>query len=490
MNKTKPNIIYFVADQMRRDSLHHHGNQASVTPHLDALASEGVSFTNAYCQNPVCSPSRCSFLSGLYPHTTGHRTMHYLLQEEEPNILKTMKEQGYEVIWIGRNDLVPASRDKSAYCDAFYDGASLINQVNSTNLTLKKSVSNQHTSQDDPYFYAFYEGKKDEEHKNSFDWYCLNAAISYIKGKRASSNQKPFFLYCTLIFPHPPYACEEPWFSSINRSMLPKRRPSILHNEGKSSILREICRKQGLTTWSEEMFHDVRACYLAMVSRLDEQFGMLSDALKEEQLYDQTSIFVFSDHGDFTTDYAIAEKCQNSFEDCLSNVPLIIKPAAQFEVKPRITPALAELVDLTPTVAQMCGLSLDYVQFGKSLLPVLAGQDTHKDAVFCEGGRIHGEIQAMEPARGPESALWPRISTQQSEGPEHTKACMIRMNNLKYTMRLYEQDELYDLDQDPMELHNLIHEKAYEQQLIQLKGRMLQMYMETADYVPRKCDKR
>ncbi len=83
----KPNIVYFVADQMRNYALHHMGCKASITPNLDALLEEGVSFKNAYCQNPVCVPSRCSFLTGLYPHTTGHRTMHYLQDPDEPNFL-------------------------------------------------------------------------------------------------------------------------------------------------------------------------------------------------------------------------------------------------------------------------------------------------------------------------------------------------------------------------------------------------------------------
>ena len=86
----QPNIIYFVADQLRADALHHLGNEASQTPNLDALASEGISYANAYCQNPVCVPSRCSFLTGLYPHTTGHRTIHYLQNEEAANFMTTM----------------------------------------------------------------------------------------------------------------------------------------------------------------------------------------------------------------------------------------------------------------------------------------------------------------------------------------------------------------------------------------------------------------
>ena len=118
----KRNIVCFVADQMRSDALHIHHNEASITPNLDHIIDEGVSFENAYCQNPVCVPSRCSFLTGLYPHTLGHRTMHFLQNEDEPNILKEMKKNGYEVIWIGRNDVIPADRLKTDYCDEYYDG--------------------------------------------------------------------------------------------------------------------------------------------------------------------------------------------------------------------------------------------------------------------------------------------------------------------------------------------------------------------------------
>ena len=130
----RPNILLFVADQMRCDSLSHMGNPASKTPNLDSLLDDGVSFANAYCQNPVCVPSRCSFLTGRYPHTTGHRTMHFLQEPQEPNILRTMKEQGYEVIWIGRNDVIPADRAKTEYCDEFYSGADFADHRDDVNM--------------------------------------------------------------------------------------------------------------------------------------------------------------------------------------------------------------------------------------------------------------------------------------------------------------------------------------------------------------------
>jgi len=490
----KNNIIYFVADQMRSDSLGHLGNPASITPNLDQVIElDGVSFSNAYCQNPVCVPSRNSFLSGLYPHTTGHRTMHFLQDKDEPNILKVMKQNGYEVIWIGRNDVVPSGHSKLDYCDEFYDGVDQFNKVTNTNTTgmLGFSTKISSVSLDPIDLYSFYVGKGNAEDPFlKSDWNCVQSAIEFLDRKAKSGNQKPFFLYITLMFPHPPYVCEEPWYSSIDRSKLLPRRPNVNTLEGKASMMSEIAKKQNLISWDESKFTELRATYLAMVSRFDFQFGLLVNKLKETKYYDDSSLFVFSDHGDFTTDYGVAEKAQNLFENPLSNIPLIIKPAKQVKVEPGISKALVELVDLSATVAELAGIELPYTQFGKSLLGAIAGNPFHKDAVFCEGGRIHGEKQAMELGHTEISPYWPRLSTQYSEGPEHTKAVMIRMGNLKYTYRLYEKHELYDLDKDPLELKNLIEDPSYSTQIGVLKERLLRFMIETGDYVPNRRDRR
>lgn len=102
----RPHIIIFNPDEMRADALHHLGNEASITPNLDRLIeADGQSFSNAYCQNPVCVPSRCSFFTGLYPHVRGHRTMSYLLHPGEDSLLKELKDSGYYVWMNDRNDL-------------------------------------------------------------------------------------------------------------------------------------------------------------------------------------------------------------------------------------------------------------------------------------------------------------------------------------------------------------------------------------------------
>lgn len=107
----RPNIVFFMPDQFRADALHHLGNEASYTPNMDALANEGVSFSDCYCQNPVCTPSRCSLMTGQYPHVHGHRTMNHLLRSHETNLLKTLKENGYYVAMSGRGDFL-AGQDK------------------------------------------------------------------------------------------------------------------------------------------------------------------------------------------------------------------------------------------------------------------------------------------------------------------------------------------------------------------------------------------
>ncbi len=497
----KPNILWFVADQMRWDSMAHAGNPAAVTPNLDALAKEGVSFDNAYCQNPVCVPSRCSFLTGLYPHTLGHRTMHFMMRREDPNILKTMKEAGYEVVWIGRNDFIPSSWAKTDYCDYFFDGTDLVEKSAVEGGTLSfghgkgglvpEIAPVMQGLAPDSLKYSFYTGKYPEHSLDkTFDWNCVNAALNYLEERSKNPGGRPFFVYCTLMFPHPPYGCEEPWYSLIDRTKLPPRRTDVEKLEGKSEILQQIRSKQALHDWTEAQYDEVRAVYLGMTARFDHQLGLLIQKMKETGVYDDTSLFVFSDHGDLTGDYGISEKCQNSFEDPLTNVPLVVKPAAGMAVKPGRSEALVQLNDLPATVYEMTGVAPDYIQFGKSLCHTMATGEAHREFIFCEGGRLCGETQAMEPLHGPESPYWPRISTQHESDIAHGKGCMIRMGELKYVMRLYGQDELYDLSKDPDELQNCIGDPAYAAQTACMKEKLLRHYMETADFVPTKMDKR
>ncbi len=502
---TKPHLIIFNPDQWRSDVLGCHGNPAAVTPNLDAFArTEGVSFSNAFCQNTVCTPSRCSFMTGWYPHVRGHRTMFHMLHpdRDEPNLLKILKDNGYHVWWGGKNDLTPGQEPVDAYCDERFEPTSADyarwklepregNHGNKTGWRGEVGGDN---------YFSFFKGKLNKGEQDVYcdgDWAMVLGAIDRI---RTYDGDQPLCIYLPLTYPHPPYCVEEPWYSITDRDKLPPRALPPEGYEGKASILKGIAEGQGLQNWSEERWTELRATYYGMCSRLDHQFGMLMDTLREADLYDDCAVFLFSDHGDYTGDYGIVEKTQNTFEDALAKVPFLVKPPSGVPVRPRVCDAMVELVDFSATVYDLTGIEPGYDHFGKSLLPLLAAEtDTHREAAFCEGGRRRGETQAMElqstSADGTEQdgygLYYPRLRLQiTDEAPYHTKATMCRTRTHKYIRRHDELDELYDLQTDPQERVNLINDPAYAGPLADLKEKMLAWYVETCDVVPQNADQR
>lgn len=488
-----PHMIIFNPDQWRGDVMGHLGNPAAVTPVLDqAVETDFVSFSNTFCQNPVCTPSRCSFMTGWYPHTRGHRTMFHMLQPDEPMLLKKLKDAGYFVWWGGKNDVVPAQHGYEDYCDVKYQPPNT--PENPFRPDLSDMRSDWRGAPDSDTFFSFYFGKiENPDHKpyiRDRDWGMVEGAIEQI---RNAPPDQPLCIYLPLTFPHPPYAVEDPFYSRIDLEKVPPRVPTPEGWTGKPSLLKGIWEMQHMQSWTEDRWQELRRTYYAMCTRVDTQFGMLLDALREAGIYDDTAVFFFSDHGDFTGDYGLVEKTQNTYEDCLTHVPFLFKPPKDVPVQPRISDALVELVDFSATVYDLTGIEPGYTHFGRSLLPLTAGEtDTHRDAVFCQGGRIAGEEQAMEKFRELDEQFlyWPRLKWQQSDGPYHTKGTMCRTADYKYVHRLYEQDELYDLRTDPGEQDNRVDDPSLAGVLSQLRERLMRFYLETSDVVPVEPDRR
>lgn len=491
----RPNIVLFNPDQWRGDVVGHMGNSAVSTPRIDSLVEDdAVSFRNAFCQNPVCTPSRCSIMTGWYPHVRGHRTMHHMLRQDEPCLLKTMKDAGYYTWWGGKNDLTPGTTSFEPYCNIRFKPTENVAAIWGNGSGGHGDIA--------PPDYSFYRGclphTAGYEHYHDRDWADVFGAVEFI---RKYDRDEPFLLYLALTYPHPPYAVEKPWYGTTDHAALPKRVRLSSGGEGKPSIINGIRERQGLTTWSEDRWNELRATYYDMCARVDYQLGLIVDALKVRGFYDNTALFGFSDHGDFTGDYDLVEKTQNTFEDCLTRVPLVIKPPQQFKCKPGIRDVLVELVDISATVYDFAGIDPNFTHFGKSLRKIVASErHTHRDAVFCEGGRIFGELHAAEDRMGegtngsrtPTSdPYWPRLSLEGlDEQPFHTKAVMCRTNEYKYVRRFYERDEFYDLRRDPHETVNRIDCPEYAGEIGKHKERMLTWFIETCDVVPWALDPR
>ena len=410
----RPNILIINPDEMRWDTMGHMGNPAAVTPNLDAFAKkEGVSFSRAFCQNPVCVPSRCSLFTGLYPHTTGHRTMGNLLKPGEPSLLKELKDAGYYVWANARNDLVAGQYPGliESHVTEMYYGGNAGPAPGAVEKNPRGSVS-------DGTFYSFCNGelKNDENGKNyTGDDEDVDAAIERILHP---ADERPWCIFLGLLYPHPPYNVEEPYFSAIDREKLPPRTEAA-QTMGKTSMHERLQRFQHVDGMSREQWDELRAVYLGMCTKVDAQFGRICEALKQSGEYDNTVIVFLSDHGYYAGDYDIVEKAQNCFEDCLTRVPLLIKPAKGEKVDPGITDSFAELVDFYATVMEYAKVEPSHSHFGRSLIPVIENRkNTVRDTVFCEGGRLASETHCSE-AVDPEikngfcySVMWPRYAAQ------------------------------------------------------------------------------
>ena len=241
--KKRPNIIIFNPDEMRYDAMSHMGNPAAETPFLDEFAGkDAVSFRNAYCQNSVCVPSRCSFFTGLYPHVHGHRTMSSLLHPGESNLFSELRENGYYVWMNDRNDLfagqiegwAESNADEIYYCGQVKPAPRAVNRQGERNADV----------------YSHFNGKlgTDESGRNyTSDDEAVDAAIKKIRGWE---KEQPLCMFLGLNYPHVPYQIEEPYFSAIDRSKLPER---IRYEDciGKSKMLELIHEYEQMEEYSE-----------------------------------------------------------------------------------------------------------------------------------------------------------------------------------------------------------------------------------------------
>ncbi|MBT9778726.1 sulfatase-like hydrolase/transferase [Clostridium sp. MCC353] len=485
--RKRPHIIIFNPDEMRYDTMGHMGNPAAVTPFLDEFAAgEAVSFRRAFCQNTVCVPSRCSFFTGLYPHVHGHRTMNYLLRPGEDNLFSELKKEGYHIWMNDRNDLFAgqiAGWAKSNADEIFYGG----------NVPkAPEPVKPEHFGGGKEDLYSHYGGKLglDENGRNyNPDDEAVDAAIARIKSYKGD---QPLCIFLGLMYPHVPYQTEEPYYSAIDRSKLPERiKPEEC--SGKAEMLGQIRKYQDMDHFTEEDWDEIRAVYLGMCSKVDAQFRRLCDGLKQAGIYNDSAVFFFSDHGDFTGDYGVTEKAQSTMEDCLTRVPLLIKPPEWEKVDSGITDSLVELVDFYATAADYCQIMPKRTHFGRSLRPVIENRSKKvREYVVCEGGRLPEEEHCDEYHAAVPSenfVYWPKMMAQ-TDGFAHAKAAMIRSAEYKFISRITGEDEFYDLKNDPGERINHISNPEYAAEINSMRTEMLRWYQKTCDVVPYEYDRR
>lgn len=469
------NFIFFNPDEMRADGLACYGHPVARTPNFDRLAAEGVLFEQCHVQHPVCAPSRCSTMTGLYPHVSGHRTLWHLLRPHEPNLLRYVKEGGWHVRIHGKNDLL-ATESAKLWCD--YAGS-----------TGGKGPGPNPFKPDEAGFYSFLYSPMEATADEVADARRLRTALEFLR----SSPPEPFFLFITLSWPHPPYSAPHDYHEMYDPGDLPLLRPAGL--AGKPSFHELIRKYRRLDEAPDELFRKVQAVYLGMVSFVDMLLGELMATLDETDLADRTALFAFSDHGDWAGDYGLVEKWPSALDDTITRIPLVARLPGGAEGHAVAEPV--ELMDLTPTVMELAGLELAHTQFGRSLAAQLHGAPGDpKRAVYAEGGYDPHEPycfegKRVEPiSRSAEHIYYPKGLQQQEVPLSVCRAAMIRTLDYKLIRRGFDTGELYDLRKDPQELHNVYDQPGYASVRGELESRMLDWYLHTSDVVPREADPR
>lgn len=470
------NFVFFVADELRAESVGCYGHPTVRTPNIDRLAAGGTRFDQCHVQHTVCSPSRCAFMTGWYPHVRGHRTLWHLLRPDEPNLLRSLRQAGYTVYWGGKNDLLAPESFATSVDDWHLGNRS------------RRAVAGSHDlappyPPDDPRYYSFLYAPVAEGLESLSDFRNVDGAIELLRGQP----REPFVIYLPLTYPHCPYRAPEPWHHLYDPATLPPLRPADL--PGTPDFHRLIRETRHLDQMDGGFFRQLNAVYLGMTSVTDYLLGMLLDALDETGHKDDTAVFFFSDHGDWAGDYGLVEKWPSGLDDALTRVPFIARvPGGKTG---HVVAEPTELFDFMPTVLELAGIPARHTHFARSLTAQLGGAAGDPDrAVFAEGGYDPHEPHTFE-GRGNAALFrdaahiyYPKGRLQQDHPESVCRSTMIRTATHKLVRRTTGAHELYDLAADPREERNCYGEAAMAAAQRELEGRLLDWYMRTSDVTP------
>ena len=421
----KPNVL-FVAIDDQNDWIGYLGGHPMVkTPHIDRLAARGTAFTNAHCQSPLCNPSRTSLMTGLRPSTTGiyglapwFRTLpefrdHVTL----PQYLK--KHGGYKTYSTGKIYHGGNGRRKTdKEFDVLGPGAS------GRPFPKKKLITTPFGNHKLVDWGTF--PHKDED---KGDWQVASWAVDRLNDMPRGKKAEPFFLSVGFFLPHVPCFATQKWFDLYpdDDSVLPK----ILRNDRKDTprfswylhwYLPEVRRK-----WLEEVdqWRNLVRSYLACTSFVDSQVGRVLNALKHNGFDKDTIVVLWSDHGWHLGEKNITGK--NTLWDDGARVPLVFAGPG---VKPRqLCGKPAELLDIYPTLLELCDLPKNEKLEGHSLMPQLLDASAARK--------------------------WPAITTHNHDNHG------VRSEHWSFIQYADGSQELYDMRKDPDEWNNLAKDSKY-----------------------------
>jgi arylsulfatase len=458
---TNPNVLWYCTDQQRYDTINCLGNSSINTPNLNNLVSRGVAFERAYCQAPVCTPSRATLLTGRYPASHHvHRNGTDRFPAEEVLVTRLFAENRYRCGLVGKLHLSRAegrveTRPDDGYSTFHWShdpyplwpeghgyAQWLRNERGLDHGELYRDIQKNHLG----------EGVDTENHQTTW---CTEMAIRFIQ---THSDSGPWLLCVNPFDPHPPFDPPHEYLLRYDPAKLALplfREEDVQRQLAYGKIDQQTTRAMNLHEAvgsfisAEKDLNDShpdsrseppalydpllgKACYYGMIELIDYQFGRIIEALKRTGQLEHTIVVFTSDHGELLGDHGLLYKGCRFFEGSV-HVPLIVSWPEQFRKGLR-SAALVELVDLAPTLLDACDIPIPYFMQGVSLREILTGRanpDYHKPHVLSE---YNDALDLPNASHG----------TMYYDG--RYKSILYHGQNL---------GELYDLEKDPGEFNNL-----------------------------------
>jgi choline-sulfatase len=466
---SRPNIILYVPDEMRADALACYGNPVTRTPNFDRLAAEGTRFENCHVQFPVCGASRCSFLTGWPTSVRGHRSLYYFLRPDEPNLFRYLKDAGYEVIWLGKNDAFAAATFASSVTEWKTGAVAPTGGGHASPAELTRGITSMLLP-------------PDGDRRSTNDYSLVQEAIG-ILARRES--ERPVCIFLALFNPHPPYSAPADFYHMYGPRALPPMIPP--GGARRPNFHRAIREAYGLDRLSDTGLRQLRSVYYGQVSYSDWLLGELMEAMQRNGRDKDTALIAFSDHGDYAGDYGLVEKWPSGLEDCLTHVPMIVRlPGGAPGI---VAPEMIEVFDIVATCLELGGARAGHTHFSRSLLPQAMGRGGDPErAAFTEAGYNTYEPQAFEPLI---AGLYEPKTRLQNDHPETiTRAASVRTRTHKLMIRPNGQSELYDCARDPGMKENLFGDSAVAAVQTALHARLLNWYINTSGISPMDKDGR
>lgn len=478
-DNTKMNLIVIKMDELRSDQLGYAGHPIVKTPNIDQFANEGVVFSNVYTVSPLCTPSRASFFTGKYTMQHGCKfvDMPNHMKADQWSYINTLRDKGYVIGLAGKNHCF-----NDEYMEKFFDYReeySHFGKMHGTFIKKDQEIYDYRHSEKRPDFKpsapdhdgailseGLIDGPLPFKEEECITYRIAEDGIRFLE----ENKDKPFFLHYSFPDPHWPNVVPEPYYSMYNPDSCSLEGTDINWQEHPFAHYVQSV-SQGYDKYTQADRQRILATMYGQITFCDKAIGMLLDKLKELGL-DQNTIVVFTaDHGNFGGRYGLIGKTK-AFYDALVRIPLIISlPGVEGG---NTLNAQIENIDVMPTVMEFLGFEKAKRIKGRSFLSLIKGEsaDHHRDVIFSEVGLPESPPDIMskeefEPYRKKrieeDGTSWFLDYTVRG------RSAMVKKDGWKYCFYTNDREELYNCNEDPLELENLAIRKEYADKLQEMR---------------------